>query len=89
MFDRRCCSILLPIRFHGAHAVRTDRDDLLDLRLLERGQILLGELTEDKIVAKAPHRIAGAAFFLQNAEGGSEMFHHGGERVMISRPAGS
>ena len=34
---------------------------------------------KDKIVAQPARRIAGAFFFLQNAEGGSEMLHDAGE----------
>ena len=60
--------------------MRADRNDLRDFRLLQRFQILFGELLEHQIVAQPPRRIAGASFLFQHAERGSQMLHHARER---------
>ena len=48
----------------GVEAVRAGRDDLLDARLVEGLDVLLGEHLEDELVADPAGRVAGAGLAL-------------------------
>ena len=69
-----------PVLRDGADTVRTDGDDLFDIRLLERGEIGFGQLAKGEIVAETARRVAGAALFFKDAEGCAEVAHDGCER---------
>ena len=51
------CAVLV---LQGVEAVGAGRDDLLDLVLLERLDVLLGQALEDELVARASRRVTGA-----------------------------
>ena len=57
MLDLRRDAILLPVRRHRPHAMRTDRHNLLHLRLLQRLQTLLRETPNNR---SFPSRRAGS-----------------------------
>jgi hypothetical protein len=68
-----------PVGGDGADAVGADGDDLLDLLRGEGGEAGFGEVLEDEVVAEAAGGVAGAFFFLEDAEGGAEVVHDAGE----------
>ena len=71
---------LLVLVLQGVEAVRTGRDDLLDLEFLERLDVLLGQTLEDELVAGATCRVAGAGFavaeYAEADAGHVEQFSH-------------
>ena len=79
VFDFGGDAELAPVGGDGADAVRADGDDLLDLGGLEGFEAGLGEGLEDEVVAETAGGVAGAFFFLQDAEGGAEVLHDAGE----------
>ena len=79
MLELGRCAIFLPVFLDGAHAMRADGDDLLDLVLRECFEIGLGELLEEQIVAETADGVAGAFLFAQDAEACAEIAHDAGE----------
>lgn len=56
-----------------------DGEDLLHAGLPHGGEVLLGEFAEEEVVAKAAGGVAGAALFLEDAEGDAEVAEDPGE----------
>ena len=72
-----------PYSFQSVEMVRTQWGQMLtilaDLRLRQGFQVLFGQLLEDQIVSETAGRVAGAFFFFQDAEGGTDVRHDAGE----------
>ena len=72
---------LAVLVLQGVEAVRAGRDDLLDLVLLERLDVLLGQALEDELVAGAAGRVAGAGLAVaEHAEGDAGHVEQLGDR---------
>ena len=79
VLDFRGCAVFLPIFLDGAHTVRADGNDLLDLVLGEVFEVFFGELLEEQVVAESAHWIASAFLFAEDAEACAEVAHDAGE----------
>ena len=86
MLDCRRRAVLLPVLLNGAHAMRADRNDFLDLVLRQCFQVGFGQLLKEQIVAEAPHRIARTLFLAQHAEGAPRCRITRTSASTISRP---
>src|SRR5579872_1204847 len=79
MLDRRCLSVLSPVRRNCPHAMRANRHNALHVTLLQSLKIIFSELTEHKIVTEPARGISGTVLLPQHAETGAQIPHYPAE----------
>src|SRR5580704_6818623 len=80
MLNRRGLAVLPPVRADRSHAMRANGNDLFNLILFQRFQIVFRKLAESQIVTQPASWIACTFFFPQDSEAGVQVAHHLGER---------
>src|SRR5512146_1093289 len=79
VFDWRRRAKLSPVFLNRADAMGADGNELPDVVLRERREILFCELLKQQVIAEPADGITCAFFLAQNAEAYGEIVHHAGE----------